>query len=157
MDVTQAIAALIEAFAAQLDAAERGAAAAQDEATSAEAKPENKYDTRSVEASYLARGQAERVASLRQILGFVRALPSAMGEIDGPAGVGRLVGLHDAGDAPSWWFLAPGGGGTVVTVGREEIRVVTPDAPVGAALRGAHVDDEIELNGRTFVVVSVQG
>ena len=61
--------AAIEAFRAslstELDAVERVAAMARDEASSAETKQEGKYDTRATEASYLARGQAERIVALR--------------------------------------------------------------------------------------------
>ena len=46
-------------------------AAATEGATHSEARPENDKDTRGLELSYLARGQAQRVAELQIVLGAV--------------------------------------------------------------------------------------
>ena len=65
-DKARIVAALLEQVQAELDGMEAVAEAARDEATSSETKAEGKYDTRATEASYLARGQAWRIVSLRK-------------------------------------------------------------------------------------------
>ena len=57
-----------------LETAEQAQSIARDEATSAESKAEGKYDTRATEASYLARGQAERVVALSEAVDTVTAM-----------------------------------------------------------------------------------
>ena len=59
---------------AQLAALETMVGASRDEATNAESRPENKYDTRALEASYLAAGQGARLADLKQLVGWIEAL-----------------------------------------------------------------------------------
>ena len=68
---------LIAALTVALDTARRAHAAAIEGATHAEAKPENDKDTRGLEQSYLARGQAQRVAELEAGLADVTALAFA--------------------------------------------------------------------------------
>ena len=56
---------LVRLLAADLETLERAQQAAIEGATHEEAKPENDKDTRALEASYLARGQAMRLEELR--------------------------------------------------------------------------------------------
>jgi hypothetical protein len=55
---------LVALLAADLETAERAQQAAREGATHEEAKPENDKDTRALEQSYVARGQAKRVEEL---------------------------------------------------------------------------------------------
>ena len=66
----QVVDALARSANEALEAAERAQAIAADEATSEQSKAEGKYDTRATEASYLARGQAERVVELRELVAW---------------------------------------------------------------------------------------
>jgi hypothetical protein len=61
-------------LAADLEARERAYRLAREAATHEEAKPENDKDTRALEQSYLARGEAARVEELRASLAEVRAM-----------------------------------------------------------------------------------
>lgn len=121
------------------------AAAARDEAAHAESKAENKYDTRATEASYLAAGQAVRVASLQRLAAFFDQLGADVLVDDAVAGLGALVGVEDAEGAVLWCFLAPDGGGITVAVEGVDVRIVTRDSPLGAALVGAAVGDGVEI------------
>ena len=129
------------------------ATATYHEATHAESKAENKYDTRSLEASYLARGQSERVAELTQAVAFVDTLTSAPREPDQPIGIGTFVCLVDAADRTRWVLVAPVGGGLMASFRETQLGIVTPSAPLGRALLGAEVDDEISLPGGTMFVI----
>ena len=115
-----------------------------DEATGAESKAENKYDTRSTEASYLARGQAERVAALRTLVSFVSSPASRLDREMCPVGLCSLVALEDQGGT-MWVFVAPGGGGLRFEVDGVAVVIVTPDSPLGKALIGQEEGAEISF------------
>lgn len=122
-------------------------------ATHAEAKPENDKDTRALEQSYLARGQAMRIEDLRAglaALGTMNLTPGDQGR------VGALVEAEDDDGAAVAFFLAPEGGGTRLAGG---VQVVTPASPLGQALLGKRAGDEVELKlggrARSLTVLAV--
>ena len=143
---TQVLAALRAVLSDELAAVERIAAAARDETTSAETKQEGKYDTRATEASYLARGQAWRVAELRQLAAWFASQAGA--EVD-VAGVGALVALEGARDEVV--FVAPIGG-LKATVDGMRVRVISPKSPLGQALAGLEAGEGFELDTPRGVV-----
>jgi transcription elongation GreA/GreB family factor len=110
-------------------------------ATHEEAKPENDKDTRALEQSYLARGQAARIDELRASIAGVTALALRDFE-DRPVALGALVVLEA--DGEEWTLLvAPGGGGARLADGR--VQVVTPQSPLGHALLGKQAGDQVEI------------
>ncbi len=124
----------------ELDAARRAHATTKQGATHEEAKPETDKDTRALEQSYLARGQAARVLELEAILEATENMPlRAFGE-DDPIALGAIV-IAIENDAELTFFLAPGGGGHRIG----DVQVVTPQSPMGRALLGKHVGDEPEI------------
>src|SRR3954464_8335740 len=68
------IAAFIEQLENDLVSMKESARAAHDAATNEESKPENEYDTRALEASYLAGAQAKRAGEIDQVLSLFRTL-----------------------------------------------------------------------------------
>jgi transcription elongation GreA/GreB family factor len=131
--------ALLEAQLATLTSAHR---AAREGATHEEAKPEHDKDTRAIEQSYLARGQAARIEELQDSVAAVAALAlRAFGPTDAVA-LGALVTLdEDEGAALRLW-LAPGGGGSRLAGG---VQVTTPKSPLGQALLGRLAGDDVEV------------
>jgi len=128
--------------AADLDTRERAHRAAREGATHDEAKPENDKDTRALEQSYLARGEAARVEQLRAALTEVRAMKlRGFGETE-PAALGALVTLEERGEELVLW-LAPHGGGTRLAGGR--VQVVTPQSPLGRAVLGKRAGEEVTV------------
>jgi transcription elongation GreA/GreB family factor len=113
-------------------------------ATHEEAKPENDKDTRALEASYLARGQAERVAELERELALLTSLVPHAWKPDAPIALGALVGLDD-GERIRWYLLAPGGAGLALERPGATVRVITPRSPIGRALIGKCAGDDCEL------------
>jgi len=110
-----------------LDTLERAYRATTEGATHEEAKPENDKDTRALEQSYLARGQAARIEELRASIAGVTALP--LKDFDArPAALGALVTVDEEG-AESTLLLAPAGGGARLAGGT--VQVVTPPSPLG--------------------------
>lgn len=128
--------AILEATLAGLERAHADATAG---ATHEEAKPENDKDTRALEQSYLARGQAMRIETLKAGLASVTVMPLTPADRAKP---GALVEAEDDDGEPLAYFVAPEGGGTKLNGG---VLVVTPLSPVGAALIGKGEGDEVEL------------
>jgi len=131
--------AILEHLRATLALQAGAAQLARDEAISEESRPENKWDTHSQEAAYLAEGQARQAAELAAALAAWRALvfPPAS---HAAAQVGSLVTLV-AGARTDHILLGPTHGGLTLAApddGRE-ITVVTPGSPLGRALLGRPV------------------
>jgi transcription elongation GreA/GreB family factor len=152
IDKTALRSELVVVLSAALDVARAAHAAAVEGATNAEARPENDKDTRGLEQSYLARGQAQRVAELEAAVADTSAL--VLRELRAVAQTALVTVEED--DSEVTFFLAPHGGGTVLAGG---VQVVTPSSPLGAALLGKRVDDEVEVRlpgrVRTLVIVAI--
>lgn len=112
--------------------------------THEESKPENDKDTRAIEASYLARGQAQRVVGLANEAATASALELRAFGASTPIAVTALVELDDGGKR-SIYFLAPVGAGLTLDVDGTPVRVLTPASPLGRALLGQTLDADIEV------------
>lgn len=134
--------ALLQLLRADLDTQLTAVRMAIDEATGEQSKAENQYDTRSLEASYLARGQSERVGALRGAVDFLERQASARMQ---RAGLGALVHL-EASAGNLWVLLVPSEGGRRIIIDGVSISVLTPDSPLGLALLGCTEGDEIEID-----------
>jgi transcription elongation GreA/GreB family factor len=134
--------------AADLDKRERAHRAALEGATHEEARPENDKDTRALEQSYLARGEAARVEQLRAALAEVQAMPVRSFRGEERAALGALVTLEEDGEELVVWLAAQGGGSRLAD-GR--VQVVTPASPLGRAILGkvAGEDLTVAVAGRT--------
>lgn len=139
---------LLDLLEGALSSLEHAHAASNEGATHEEAKPENDKDTRALEQSYLARGQARRVEELRAGVGRVREMPVRAFGPDDPIALGAVVTVLEA-ETQRVVFIAPEGGGTTLSDG--EVLVVTPRAPFGRALLGKRCGDvcEYPAAGRT--------
>ena len=133
---------LLGRLRADLDQLESAHQAALEGATHEESKPENSKDTRALEQSYLARGQALRVADARRAVADVAVMSVDRVRGDQPVAVGVLVTTSED-DEERLVFVAPHGGGTVLAEGR--VHVVTPQSPLGRVLVGRCVGDSCEL------------
>ena len=146
---------LIAVLEASLATARAAHAAAIEGSTHEEARAENDKDTRGLEQSYLARGQAQRVAELEAAIGDVTALALRTFTAKSPVALSALVTV-DEDDGEHRFWLAPAGGGSVLA---DNIQVVTPNSPLGQALLGKRLDDEVELRLpgklRSFVVTAI--
>ncbi len=114
-------------------------------ATHAENVADNKYDTLGLEASYLAQGQAKRVA-------ICEANLTAFGELkitdftpQTAISLGALIYLMDDSDSQQILFLAPVSGGVKISFSGLNITLITPAAPLGKKLMGCYVDEEINI------------
>lgn len=109
-------------------------------ATHEESKPENEYDTRALEASYLAGAQSKRIKETEELLViFKHAEPKSFTDQD-PISATALVEA-DLDGKRSHFFVMPKGGGIIVSIDGQKIQVVTPTSPLGEALLGLKVGD----------------
>lgn len=135
----------------ELEVLTRGARTSFAAATDPDSRAENKYDTRTLEASYVARGQAQRVAELQDAVHQFQALAQRL-----PGGpvvqLGSLVKLHDG----QIYFMGPAAGGTEVMHEGHEVLIITPASPLGQKLMGKKAGETLELRpGVSFRVAEV--
>ncbi|MBE7454929.1 MAG: GreA/GreB family elongation factor [Kofleriaceae bacterium] len=149
-------AALCAELMAQLEAALAAATAAHqatvEGATHAESRAESDKDTRALEQTYLARGQALRVVELQAALADLAAWRPRRFAADDAVALGAVVTVEEAGDRRVL-FLAPAGGGNTLA---GDVQVVTPHSPLGRALLGKQAGDDVELPRRSLEIVSVR-
>ncbi len=134
---------LIASLKNELAIAEKAFANTRAAATHEEAKPENDKDTRALEQSYLARGQAQRVEELRGAVADAEAMHLRNANDGKPIGVGLVIDISD-GEKNASYFLAPHGGGIRLAEGA--VQVVTPKSPLARAFLGKREGDETEVN-----------
>ena len=137
--------ALVEAICKQLEqdleAMKEAARATHDAATNEESTPENEYDTRALEASYLAGAQSKRAAEIeRQLLAVRQTKIERFGEDDAIAPSALVEVEHN--DKHQLLFLMPGGGGLTLSQDGKSVNVISPNSPLGQALIGAKAGDD---------------
>jgi transcription elongation GreA/GreB family factor len=136
--------AIFDSIVSQLEAeigAQRTASrAAHAAATDEESKPENQYDTRALEAGYLAQAQSARVDEAERMLKVLKEFPLREHAEGAPIVTGSLVHLESDG-AELWYFLLPYGAGIKTETDGKEITVVSHDSPLGRLLLGKRVGD----------------
>lgn len=150
---------IIKQLTSDLEGYLRAARAAHAEATHEQSRAENKYDTRGLEASYLARGQSKQAAEIEaamEAFGKLDARVFAPGE---PAALGALVELEGAGER-TIYFIGPKAGGTEVMHQKREVLVITPASPLGEQIMGRKQGEFLQMNiaGATnkYLVASVE-
>ena len=151
---------VVEAFLDKLrnhrSSLETRMADSRDEATHEQSRPENKYDTRALEASYLAHGQGRRLVDLVRVIGWLDSLNT-----DVPhqrVGPGSLLRLDDVEMPSERWLLLSPVGGESISMGDQQVDLVGVQAPMAQACMGLEVDDEVALQrptGTTRWVITI--
>jgi hypothetical protein len=122
-------------------------------ATDPGSKAESKYDTRNLEASYLATGQARQVDELATSVRIFDALELP----DFPAGaaidVGALVEVSLRGNT-LYFLLAPSAGGLEILHEGLEITVLTPSSELYGKMLGLYVGEELDIPPLRVVVIA---
>jgi transcription elongation GreA/GreB family factor len=144
MNKTTLLHAITAQIARDLGALMAAARAAHGEATDEQNKAENKYDTRALEASYLAQGQARKAAELEAAREEYAAFVPGKFTAETPLDLGALLALEEAG-AETLYFLGPREGGIEVVLGKREVTVITPGSPLGRELVGRRKGEFVVL------------
>ena len=129
-----------------LDAAE----ASHKAATSEENKAENQYDTRAIEAGYLAGAQAKRAAELQKQIQIFKYLPVRNYGEDDVMCAGAIAELEHN-KTKTYCFMVPQGGGMVLRFEDKPVQIITSISPMGEALLGKKTGEIAEVETRTGV------
>lgn len=153
---------IIAVLATELQGYERSARAAHDVATDKESKAENKYDTRGLEASYLAHGQSRQAIEVMQAMQQYETVPLREFALDEAIHIGALVGLEFGSGkkgGSAIYFVGPCAGGTEIQSEGRDVLVITPHSPMGRQLiglkRGEHLQIQVSGKGESYRVASV--
>ncbi len=138
------ISELLKKLEAEMQVMMSAALEAHEAATHVESKADNKYDTRGLEASYLAEGQAKRASDLQRLIHSYQSLEIKKFKKDTGIQTTALVEVQTP-LKKSLFFIVPKGGGVVLDVDGKSVQVVTPDSKLGNALMGRKTGDEIEF------------
>lgn len=143
-DKQRVLAVLCDQLKLDVAIATRLAKDAADAVTHPENRQEGDKDMRGTEASYVARGQAERVHELERDLLTLRAMPCLDFTERRGIAASALVSLEVEGQT-RLYLVVPTAGGRRLEVENVEIRTVTTSSPLGAALLGLEAGDEAEV------------
>jgi transcription elongation GreA/GreB family factor len=135
---------IVAKLTGELEVYFRAAHASRTEATHEQSKAESKYDTRGLEASYLARGQSKQAAELEAAIADFNKLSARPFAAGNPVAIGALVVVEMTGES-SFYFIGPRAGGTEVLHDKKEILVITPQSPLGEQLAGKKAGDPLQL------------
>jgi transcription elongation GreA/GreB family factor len=122
---------------------------ARDEAISEESRAENQYDTHSLEAGYLAEGQARQAAEIEESIAIISALAVPDFPPGSPVALGALTEVRNSRGATDAYFLCPRAGGLELQLAERTVLVVTPQSPLGRQLLGRRVGDPVQPPGRS--------
>ncbi len=128
--------------------------ATRDEATHEDNKAESKYDTRGLEASYLAEAQACQAEEAEEHVARFESMPLREFQPEDPIALGALVEVA-LGGYVDLYMLAPGAGGKEFEIDGRECTLVTADSPMGARLLGLRQGARFDVNGRDAEVKTV--
>jgi len=143
MDKAHVLHLIIHKLEADIAVTQQAVNVAKDTATHKDCLGSSKYETMGTEASYLAKGQGERLLELQCALAyFQQASAETVGVIQSLS----LICLEDEKSKTQTLMLAADAGGLKVLHEGELITVITPQSPLGRALLGKEEGDIIALN-----------
>lgn len=154
MDKSELMKALLECMESQLRRHHAANKQASDGATNEESRAETKWDTCGLEASYLARGHALQFKELAAQVDELRSMSTV--SFEGKSiGMGAFVEV-DMDGFQDYFFLMHHGGGIELKLEMGIVTVITPESPVGAALKGKQAGETYQLqSGLSGRIISV--
>jgi len=135
---------LIGKMKSEMQQLEEAAKSNKDFATDQEFKAESKYDTRALEASYLASAEASRVEDLKLQIQMLEEVDLRLSSKSEEVCIGSLVDLRHNNQDRSY-FVIPTSGGTLIKVEDRAVLVVSVFSPIGDAVLGLKVGEEFEI------------
>jgi transcription elongation GreA/GreB family factor len=135
VDKARLIKDIADSLRESLEVLDKAARASHAEATHESSKAESKYDTRGLEAAYLAAGQARQAREIMDSIKLYESLATRNFADDEPADITALVEVAVDG-VRSLYFIGPKNGGLEIKHKGKEITVITPSSPLGQNLVG---------------------
>ncbi len=152
MDKIELLRQVLARLREQLATMQHAAQSSHDAATGSESKSESKYDTRGLEASYLAGAQAEQCEKLAQAIHCLSGFTPPENTENSTVQPGCIVEVESAGDIQHY-FLLPSGGGITLDYQGYELITLTPDTPIYQAILGSKQGDLSE--NQNFLVLDI--
>lgn len=148
---------LLDTLNVELDKAKEAYSTAKNMTQDPEAKAESKWDTRSIEAGYLAGAQKVRVDELEMDVKMIEELASESHNKKKTIGIGSLVDIKYNGQIRKY-FIAPTAGGTMVNVDGSIALVISVFSPIGNGVLDLSEGDSFEIEmkdgNREYEVIS---
>ena len=120
------------------------AKSSRSDATGDDMKSEGKYDTRAIEAGYLASAHKARLEELEQELQLLESFNIKSFKEDEPVAMGALLDIELNG-MKRRYFLSATAGGTMLDIDGEAILVISVFSPIGSSVIGLSAGDEFEV------------
>lgn len=121
-------------------------------------KQEGKYDTRAIEAGYLAGAQLKRVEEIKQEIEMINELNIREYNQEDEVAAGAIVEL-ELNDKSQQYFLTTTSGGSILMIQGKPIMVISVFSPIGDAVLGLKVGDGFELETpketREYTILSI--
>lgn len=132
---------LIQNLKKELSEVESAANSARDLATADDLKSEGKYDTRAIEASYLAGAQAKRVEEIKL---DIQMLEETELQNSSKLQMGSLALIEHNGQK-RFYFLTSTSGGTMLTIDGQPVLVISVFSPLGSEALGLVKGESFEV------------
>lgn len=145
MNKAKLLAQIVARLQSEMDLLTQAALSTHAEATDEENKAEDKYDTRGLEASYLAIGQSKAAEEAALAHAQFSVLSSRAWLAGDPIGLGALLTLEGPGGT-AYYFMGPRAGGTEIDHAGHTVMVITPQSPLGRQLMGRRQGDQLSLD-----------
>jgi transcription elongation GreA/GreB family factor len=138
---------LIENLELDLKGLSEVATSAKEYVTDGDVKPDGKYDTRAIEASYLAGAQEKRVEEIKldiQMLKDLELHPSSTIQL------GSLAKIKFQNqNIVRWYFISSTAGGSMLNLNGNSILVISVFSPIGNAALNLEPGDTFEVETPT--------
>lgn len=134
------------------------ASSTKDYANSESVKSDGKYDTRGVEAGYLAGAQLKRLEELKLEKKLIEDIELQSFSSNDEIKIGALLEI-EFNNTKKKYFLSSTAGGSMLKINEEVILVISVFSPIGAEVVGLKSKDEFEIDFkgeiRSYKIVSV--
>lgn len=154
MDKVEIFDQVIELLEKKLSILVESALIAKEASTNEESKAENKYDTRGLEASYLASGQSQRAQDLKQKIYQAKQVQLRDFSGEQAIGISALIELLVNNRLTKYFFLLPAGGIDLIYK-NIKIQTITIEAPLGNQLVGLYEGDEFDFQNSSYEIIKV--
>jgi len=159
MDKQQLVRCIINLLSQEAENLAKAARTTHADATNSESKAENKYDTRGLEASYLAGAQAKMASASMQNLASYKTLELKEFTNKSRIALTAFIKLESDDGSCSFYFLGPKGGGTEVEYQGMKVLLITPFSPLGEKLIGREVGDCVKVQSgdskKEYEIISI--
>ncbi len=155
LDKNDLIAQVVQQLENQKKLLVEAANEAREYSTNEESKAENKYDTRGLEASYLASGQSKRAQEIQaQIYQLNKVQVKDFTDND-PIGISALVEILMGESNQKYLYLLPVGGVELSVMGMK-IQTITLESPIGRNVYQQKPGHDFEINGNVYEILEVK-